>query len=667
MLPLSIVCTTCQARLTVRNEAALGQILQCPKCSSMVAVPNQPAQSADRSADTESHLQPPPVSEHANISDSHAETVDHYDSADISQLLEGNRATHADPSPHPPTASQAWEDGDSSATPVAHHADSNPILPTDDWTSSASRQVKQRLLMGFLISISILAAGGIIYILISGNPKEPAITALPGKQNVDQQPNSSDNQAADTTDPTEAVSKDPVVQPEPPEPVEISPPEKEKQPDVPPAKNPPSENPPGLVPEPVSNAEQQAEAAELSQLLLEFSPLLSNTPFDDPVNNRPASENLLPTASLPRRPLRRVNVRDCLNFPIAEFTLTNPIPLHTFLAEISSLSGLPIEIDFKALASRNVTLNLLVQVGQKQTSVRQLLETVLAPHELGITAGSQSLTIGYLAPGGQAIQEISYPIADLVTVNANGQPDIDLVHWVQSLIAPDSWHVDDSSYQVKLQENTLLVQHLPAVQFEVFQLLTRLRMARKIKPASPVDKRSAAVSLAPRIQRSEKLLRETISVSFSRQIPLKELFAHLEKDLGRKFIFNGRTLRQAGWSTRSNATLVTDNEALLQALNILLGPMDLTIRIVNDDIVEITSAAAEVARREIEFYPASHLLPKNRSAEQLIELIQQKLGTQRFAAEQPNQVILVDPVSKYLIIRESQPNHRKLNYLLTAG
>jgi hypothetical protein len=515
--------------------------------------------------------------------------------------------------------------------------------------------------MGFLVTISILAAGGIIYVLTSSTPQEPAVTALPDKQEVDQQPNSPDNPVEDTPSPQETADKEPVIQPDPQDPVEVVPPEKEKDPDAPP------DNPPGLIPEPVSNAEQQAEAAELSQLLQEFSPLLSNTPFDDPANDRPTPDNLLPTAKLARPPLRRVNVRDCLDFPIAEFTLNDPVPLHTFLADLSSLSGLPIEIDFEALASKNVTLTLPVQVDQKKTSVRQLLETVLTPHDLGITAASQSLTIGYRAPDDQSTEEVSYPIGDLVTVNANGQPDIDLVLWVQSLIAPASWNAENNNYAVQLQEDNLVVQHLPAVQFEVLQLLTRLRMARNIKPGSPRDKHSTAISLAPRMQQAEKLLQETVSINSSRSAPIKELFSHLTKDLGIKVIFNGRTLQQAGWSTRSNATLVTDNEALQQALDILLVPMDLTTRILNHDTIEITSAAAEQERREIEFYPASHLLPKNRSTEQLIELIQRKLGVQRFAAEQANQVILVDPVSKYLIIRESQPNHRKLNYLLTAG
>ena len=36
--PFTISCTTCQTRLKVRNEQAVGQLLSCPKCGSMVHV-----------------------------------------------------------------------------------------------------------------------------------------------------------------------------------------------------------------------------------------------------------------------------------------------------------------------------------------------------------------------------------------------------------------------------------------------------------------------------------------------------------------------------------------------------------------------------------------------------------------------------------------------------
>ena len=47
----SITCTTCQARLKVRSEAALGQILACPKCESMVQVLPPPGWQAEPKSD----------------------------------------------------------------------------------------------------------------------------------------------------------------------------------------------------------------------------------------------------------------------------------------------------------------------------------------------------------------------------------------------------------------------------------------------------------------------------------------------------------------------------------------------------------------------------------------------------------------------------------------
>ena len=34
----SVSCTTCRARIAVRSRSAIGQILECPKCGSMVMI-----------------------------------------------------------------------------------------------------------------------------------------------------------------------------------------------------------------------------------------------------------------------------------------------------------------------------------------------------------------------------------------------------------------------------------------------------------------------------------------------------------------------------------------------------------------------------------------------------------------------------------------------------
>ena len=423
--------------------------------------------------------------------------------------------------------------------------------------------------------------------------------------------------------------------------------------------------PPGLTAEPVNDEAEKADAAELSQLLQEFSPLLSDTPFDEPTTAQPGTASALPTTKIPKPPLRRISVKNSLNFAIAEFTTAKPITLHAFLAQASTLSGIPFEIDLNSLASRNVTLDLPVTIALKQTTVAQLLQTVLEPHGLGFIESDQALTISYLPKAETQLIEATYPVADLV--GTTPQQAADLIKWLQALVAPSSWTTDDSGYLIKIQNNQLQIRHVPTVQYEVFCLLTRLRMARKLEQPESSDKRIATVSLTPSVDQAEKLLNEPITVNFTRGTPLVTIFDRIEQQLPVKFVLNGRTLRQCGWSAHSDATLATDNETLQQSLKVLLSPMELTARTIDANTIEITSLQAELARREVEFYPVDHLLQKNRTPEQLIELIKQKIGVARFADDQIDQQILFDPTSKHLMIRESQPNHRKLSYLLSSG
>ena len=651
MIPFSIICTTCQTRLTVNSEEALGQILQCPKCNSMVAVPNS-TDSTTEPADTDkptatSHQDPPT----RPVSDSSAETVDHYDSSDISRLIDHSATS----SP----ADQVWE-GQTPPEPVKHQEDADqPMLPTDDWSSAGSRQLRQRVLIGGLITICLLTVVAIIYVLSNKQENQsPIASPNPAVQLPDQVPDPDPDPDPDQPSPEQQI--DPVEEPKP---VELPATEEKKEEET---KDPPGPTePPGLTAEPVPSENEQAEAAELSQLLQEFSPLLSNTPFDQPSANQPGSASSLPTTKLPKPPLRRVSIKSSLNFAIAEFTITEPVALHALLAHVSVVSGIPLEIDLAALASKNVTLDLPVTIALKQTTVGRLLQTVLQPHGLGFIKSDQSLTISYLPTDDRQLEDVTYPVADLVSTDP--QQATDLVNWIQSLIAPGSWESADTGYQIKLQDNQLRIKHLPAVQFQVFRLLARLRMARKIDHPEPADERTAAVSLIPRVEQAEKLLNESISVNVTRSTPLLDIFTNIEQKLAVRFVLNGRALRQSGWSSRSDATLVTDNETLQQSLDVLLAPMELTIRVIDANTIEITSLEDELARREVEFYPVSHLLQKNRSPEQLIQLIRQKIGANRFGDDQIDQLILFDPTSKYLMIRESQSNHRKLSYLLSSG
>ena len=666
MIPFSIVCTTCQARLKVHNEAALGQILQCPKCGSMVAVPEQEGQPAEPATGSSELATDHQTELHPTLtSDSRAETVDHYDSSEINDSLDDQQEPPHSTDPSGQSAQGAWKSLDSPSSATSETETSEPLLPNADWTSPGSQQLRHRILLGTLIAISTMALAGIILLIFSKPDNQQPNTQATNKPSDNQQdsrPDSINKQEAeaDSSKQETPETDKPAVENIPPDDnpkVEDKPPEDKNE--VPP--NSP-DTPPGLTAEPVPDTDEEAE---LSELLQEFSPLLTNTPFDTPAATGPKSSDTVAKKKLPRPTLPRLNIAASLDFAISEFHLTDSVSLHSFLGHVISISALPLELDFDAMASKQVPLELPVALSKKQTTVRQLLSAVLSPHGLGYIESDQYVTISYAPTESPTLTEVAFEVGDLISADPEDQQNPPLLAWIRTLIAPGTWDQAEPTYQLTLKEKHLLVRHQPVVQFQVLRFLTRLRMARQLP--LPKNRMNSDISLVPRSQQAQTILNESVSLNFTRSIRLCDLFSNLEKKLGVNFVLNGRTLRQAGWSTRSEVTLVTENETLQQSLNILLTPMDLTTRVVNRNTLEITSLVDEVGRREVEFYAVKHLLHKNRSPEQLIQLLQQKLGSGRLNEEKTSQPILFDPTSKYLMIRESPAIHAKLTYLLSSG
>jgi len=109
--PFSISCTTCQARLRVRDEAAIGQILACPKCGSMVLV-EAPSEATPESGPTG---EPIPASPQPKSS---SKSLRHAKSPSGKAVPPGTQAPPPDQSAAPQTPA--------SATPPAEPLGSSP-------------------------------------------------------------------------------------------------------------------------------------------------------------------------------------------------------------------------------------------------------------------------------------------------------------------------------------------------------------------------------------------------------------------------------------------------------------------------------------------------------------------------------------------------------------
>ncbi|MFT5526865.1 MAG: phage FluMu protein Com, partial [Pirellulaceae bacterium] len=199
----SITCTTCNKRIAVRDESAIGQIFNCPNCQSMVQIIAPPEYQAQRAQIEQTASSLPATQQSATQQSADPETVEdlaaEFESPSGRRLprkpatqaeqpgpaqsgIEQIESTQAGPSQagpsqagsadliatnaapfttDDPTTDLFGDDADSLSDPHAASSDDaasftptgesqkvygGPVLPTDEWTSSGTKLLQQRAL-----------------------------------------------------------------------------------------------------------------------------------------------------------------------------------------------------------------------------------------------------------------------------------------------------------------------------------------------------------------------------------------------------------------------------------------------------------------------------------------------------------------------------------------
>lgn len=210
MQEFTVVCTTCQSRIKVRNPNLIGQIVPCPKCSSMVLIENNNrivlsphGDAANSQTETKEALGPLP-----NLKDA--------DKGEGNQArgrfrADAGIATNATPSGGLGTNTTS---NASSANAVAKEQDlpdSSPsidALVRNDWVSSKAKARRQILLV-FFLSFSSCIVAVLLFVLFLRNwgdkpkdtlaknadVKQPTVTAAAPENKVPESLDVGDSQA----------------------------------------------------------------------------------------------------------------------------------------------------------------------------------------------------------------------------------------------------------------------------------------------------------------------------------------------------------------------------------------------------------------------------------------------------------------------------------------
>jgi hypothetical protein len=349
----SITCTTCNARLTVRSMAAIGQILACPKCQSMVQI-----------AAPEGWT--PPVANGKPV-DTGARTKTR------AAANRGKSAGRAATNPAAPADASGSLDSDF-ATPAATASTatsgSEPSTPeTPPAAASTNQTIVRRTVMAAGLAVAICLT---LFFTLRPQTNEPAsvvvavddppVDASSSEDRSDDKPAATDEHAAQVAAPTPSEPTEPPTQ-APDEPKADSEPGA-----IPPLATPSSPTAPMPLPQrgaamppvsiaaaPSTPANQAAESAE---------PLANSKPLDE------AAELTSEVSAEDRAIATRLEER----IAAIDFQRTKLSDLAEFLARMANVT---LRFDPEALVAANVKTTAPVSVKQTETTVGRALDAAL--------------------------------------------------------------------------------------------------------------------------------------------------------------------------------------------------------------------------------------------------------------------------------------------------
>ena len=609
----TITCTTCRVRLAVRSAEAVGAILECPKCGCMVPVTPPPG------------WQPPAK-------------------------------------PQPPAADQVAPDetaDDASATPA----------------DSAAPQIVQPNAVRFwhtsqfavVASISAAAIAVVVWLIyfsrIALDNPSPARTATASSADAiaaprehEENPQPSDQAAADTTHPTDSTRdastpNEKSLEQSAPTPDEAT--SADAKPQAAPETSPPKSPKPNAPPQNTSPADARRTADSASP---------ENQPAAESTQNQPNQETQ-PSAAGTARTVKLIvpeviDVQSRLSevIPSVEF---RDMPFARAVALLSSLSGLPMTIDPDDAVRLQLSLREPITVSLTGATLEEVLQAIVARPGMSFTAEDGQVLITDRAEDREKSARVRYTVSDLTN---NDQSAADrLAALVQEFVSPQSWRSAGGEGTIESDKAALTVTQTPAVHDQILVFCEKLRNARARPLKSNRDPKR--FELTTRLQQAASSLDRRVMANFHEPAKLVEILGYLGQQAEIDILIDRQALAAAGLSDKSEISFVVDDRALAAALADLLSPLKLAYRPIDARTLQVTTQSALDARLDLEFYPVAKLLGKDLSAADLVEHVKSAAPPASWTAATPT-AIYFDPPSAALIVLQSPPVHAAIQTLL---
>ena len=572
-----ITCVTCRAKLEVRNARAIGQILSCPSCGSLVEV------------------RPP----------------------------EGWRDPEAD--------QETIEDV---SVPEEIRADSPPV-PGDDWISPGAKRLRRvGLAVGGLIVAVVLA---LVVWQAWPEANDPRAERPPAKKRGDGAADAKDKKPDDADKETQENKSVPKKNVEPPDqnvprpgdaaaepqekkgvdahpmppdgdpmrPAGEKPEDVDKGDGATPGAEPPGADkaeerqaeatPPGL--EPDRGSEIDAAAGALERLEAMINP--SDATGDEAAKGADGAPGAGPEAPRPASRPSRMKARDiqgALVTPLVDLRFDN-VPLHRLPRIVFELTAVPLTLEHDALRAKSVSLDTTMKGQWHEAALKKVLDDVAGKHGLSLFADRGSLRLG-LADDAK-IEAVFRRHAMLAQDVSEGTFRAMLLELLD--VAP----ADARSLEVKRTDDEWIITAPAALMRRLRGLQAQYvrrqweRWANRPKPKPQGD--SPASDLAKGV---DEVWRKRVRLSLFTPASMLDVFDDLQEMAGVRFVLDWSSLAPCGCGPDTEVALVMADRPLAEVLYELVAKSEATFRQIDERTIEIRGAMVVERGRFIKFHSA---------------------------------------------------------------
>ena len=690
--------------------SAIGQLLACPKCGTMIEVkppagwqpPTEEIQSPveqtaakeiSSSFDDIDNILKSKTTGPANPTTSKSDGTKPRDSV----APPGNLRTKQDRSlPSKGVVRNPVPKSKLAAAAQKNMAADQPILPTDQWTSENAKK-RRRLTAAIATCAGVILLTAAIITAIINLDQPPEIAKVEPSAPTDHdsspvEPADPDNQDLDTQ-PVEGTNPADPPKPETaPDSTEPAPPQTD--PPVHTAAAPPDIVPDSTqkVPDPTNDPFDLSKPsgstpAENTNLDTATSPIVPSSPLDNSPVEKPAPSSPLSDLSTPQSEIGDLSTllelsgtsilkiqdiaeanRDQQLIGVPKYFIEQPdhekldferqlsLPcdgmrysatrLVTVLRELNAITGIPFTLDTDSIQATGVALNPTVDVEAKDVDFATAIDDILKPLGLAKSVFDQRGIVIHAPDPGSMIGKEH---ALPTFPGGNEEAAKQFVAAIQALFAPDSWVRENDPATITLKENGIVVNNTVLVHQQIAEFIAKINAA--IRLTANLNDEQAREILVPRWNRVQSRLEQPTGFQRTPDLLLVKLFELVGNSSGVTVLIDWDSLIPLGWTP---TTLVPGNiqeDSIESALKQIARSMDLTIRSIDETTVELTTFEKAARQVDLEMYHFGKILAGPLKEQQALRLITETLGTQ---LQSPRVRYVYEPQCQCLIISAPQ-------------